>query len=490
MEWWRWGAVLAAVVSLSLWRDLILASLGLSSVDEAKPEYDIVIGILSARENFEQRRALRATWVGYIQQHPDYSRRILVKFIVGSKPCPVPPPDRLDPFTCQKLVLSESICAGEVVALGLASQNSLPSSQRQTGPVETHFSVQHPVVITKLGVLGGDITGEGVRVRLVDSAAKEDLLSVNFTSDDPGLHTGGNTFKAVQNYVLPKGFQGTITVESLVADDVLLETFPLDQLQLNNKGGVLQLTKTVDFMPESGYLPHHTNIQQHTAATFMYRVYEPEFLEPASQELRAKDWSGKLGAEQKRLEREVEQYGDILLVQGVEVYRNLPRKILEFYKWVSENVRFNFTLKTDDDCFIDMDKIATEIENLKLREKSKVWWSRFRSGWAVEHHGKWGEQDYTSPVYPAFACGAGNMLSADLVSWLAKNTHQLRPYQGEDVSLGIWLAALGPNLISDHSWQCEEGCTAGMYSSPELQPTQLMTMWSNLQKCGSACQCS
>ncbi|CAH1262217.1 B3GALNT2 [Branchiostoma lanceolatum] len=490
MEWWRWGAVLAAVVSLSLFRDFIFSSFGLSSVEEAKPEYDIVIGILSARENFEQRRALRATWVGYIQQHPDYSRRVLVKFIVGSKPCPVPPPDRLDPFTCQKLSLSETICAGEVVALSLASQNSFPSSQQQTGPVETHFTVHHPVVITKLGVLGGDIPAEGVRVRLVDSAAKEDLLSVNFTSDDPGLQTGGNTFKAVQNYVLPKGFQGTITVESLAADNELLVTFPLDQLQVNNKGGVLQLTKTVDFMPESGYLPPHTDVQQHTAATFMYRVFEPEFLEQAPQDLRAKDWTGKLGAEQQNLETEVERYGDILLVEEEEFYRNLPRKKLGFYKWVTENVRFNFTLKTDDDCFIDVDKIATGIETLKLREKSRVWWSRFRSGWAVEHHGKWAEQDYPSPVYPAFACGAGNMLSADLVSWLAKNAHELRPYQGEDVSLGIWLAALGPNLICDHSWQCEEGCTTEMYSSPELQPTQLMKMWSNLQRCGNACQCT
>ncbi|CAH1262218.1 B3GALNT2 [Branchiostoma lanceolatum] len=333
MEWWRWGAVLAAVVSLSLFRDFIFSSFGLSSVEEAKPEYDIVIGILSARENFEQRRALRATWVGYIQQHPDYSRRVLVKFIVGSKPCPVPPPDRLDPFTCQKLSLSETICAGEVVALSLASQNSFPSSQQQTGPVETHFTVHHPVVITKLGVLGGDIPAEGVRVRLVDSAAKEDLLSVNFTSDDPGLQTGGNTFKAVQNYVLPKGFQGTITVESLAADNELLVTFPLDQLQVNNKGGVLQLTKTVDFMPESGYLPPHTDVQQHTAATFMYRVFEPEFLEQAPQDLRAKDWTGKLGAEQQNLETEVERYGDILLVEEEEFYRNLPRKKLGFYKW-------------------------------------------------------------------------------------------------------------------------------------------------------------
>ena len=105
-------------------------------------------------------------------------------------------------------------------------------------------------------------------------------------------------------------------------------------------------------------------------------------------------------------------------------------------------------------------------------------------------------------MYPSFACGSGNVLSADLARWVADNQLWLKPYQvrpaverqtgtkreegevpvdalersfirvgigsvaialfrgtsahltvttshaqGEDVSMGIWLAAVSPTLV-------------------------------------------
>ena len=47
----------------------------------------------------------------------------------------------------------------------------------------------------------------------------------------------------------------------------------------------------------------------------------------------------------------------------------------------------------------------------------------------VEHHGKWADFVYPAPAYPAFACGVGSVLSADLVHWMADNAHRLNPYQ-------------------------------------------------------------
>lgn len=76
-----------------------------------------------------------------------------------------------------------------------------------------------------------------------------------------------------------------------------------------------------------------------------------------------------------------------------------------------------------------------------------MWFGQFRSEWPVERWGKWNEVDYTGKYYPAFACGSGSLLSADLLTWLAANRDKLHPFQGEDVSLGIWLAAVNPQLI-------------------------------------------
>lgn len=47
----------------------------------------------------------------------------------------------------------------------------------------------------------------------------------------------------------------------------------------------------------------------------------------------------------------------------------------------------------------------------------------------MDRVGKWQELEYTSPVYPAFACGSGYMLSRDLVEWLASNAEKLKVYQ-------------------------------------------------------------
>lgn len=47
----------------------------------------------------------------------------------------------------------------------------------------------------------------------------------------------------------------------------------------------------------------------------------------------------------------------------------------------------------------------------------------------MDHVGKWQELEYTSPVYPAFACGSGYVVSRDLVEWLASNAEKLKIYQ-------------------------------------------------------------
>ena len=44
-------------------------------------------------------------------------------------------------------------------------------------------------------------------------------------------------------------------------------------------------------------------------------------------------WQAVLLREQKELQREMSLYDDILMIDVVDVYRNLPRKLLKFYSW-------------------------------------------------------------------------------------------------------------------------------------------------------------
>lgn len=85
----------------------------------------------------------------------------------------------------------------------------------------------------------------------------------------------------------------------------------------------------------------------------------------------------------------------------------------------------------------------------------------------VERAGKWRELDYTAPVYPSFACGAGNVLSADLVRWLAFSADHLKLYQVHPYSLFclIIFTPYGANhvvffnveVIDFSGWRCVDG---------------------------------
>ena len=44
-------------------------------------------------------------------------------------------------------------------------------------------------------------------------------------------------------------------------------------------------------------------------------------------------WQSVLQREQNELQWEMSQFDDILLVDVVDVYRSLPRKLLKFYSW-------------------------------------------------------------------------------------------------------------------------------------------------------------
>ena len=51
-------------------------------------------------------------------------------------------------------------------------------------------------------------------------------------------------------------------------------------------------------------------------------------------------WQGVLRREEKELQREMSVYDDILVVNVVDVYRNLPRKLLMFYSWYAQRFIF------------------------------------------------------------------------------------------------------------------------------------------------------
>lgn len=455
--------------------------------DGALPFYDVLVGVLSARHHYELRQAIRETWLGYIQRHLHFQHRVGVKFIVGKHGCPIPLEDREDPYSCSFLNFTEPAegQSSEIEMVKVADSSVLLSSE--VSSIALDFKVLHPVVITRLGVFPSRTPAEpqtNVTVKLMQLDQEEAVVTARFSAVSTGTLLNGVWYKPVEQFILPKGFEGTLVWESL--DSAGLTSVNSSSVKLNDGGGVLKFSSIAE-----GILPHRSALGfPGLAGGFTFNIYDSEALVGLLRGRPSRMEQHVLGQQQEdaALEQESQRHGDMVFVDVVDTYRNVPTKLLQFYKWSVENADFNLLLKTDDDCYIDVDAVLTKIDQKDLK-RSNFWWGNFRQSWAVDRIGKWQELEYPSPAYPAFACGSGYVASRDLVQWLASNAEKLKAYQGEDVSMGIWMAAVGPQKYQDAGWLCEKECYLDMLSSPQHSAEELHQLWDRKQACGDPCGC-
>ncbi|KAK1328029.1 hypothetical protein QTO34_012451 [Cnephaeus nilssonii] len=482
--------------------------------------YDVVVGVLSARNNHELRNVIRSTWLKHSRQHPALSQRVLVKFIIGARGCEVPVEDREDPYSCRLLNISDPVLNQEIEAFTFPEDT--PAGFSKDRVVSVSFRVLHPIVITSLGVLGGAsdvgfqrnitvklyqaeqeercaqasgasswrIAGGGftsLPTRSVSSCLsplQEALFVARFSPPSCGVQVSRLWYKPVEQFVLPESFEGTIVWES--QDLQGLEARDLRSVAVHDGGGVLRVTTA----GEAAWPPELTDGVEGVAGGFIYTIQEGDALlqNLHSRPGRRADHLRNLREEDALLQEESRRHGDIVFVDVVDTYRNVPAKLLNFYKWTVGATSFDLLLKTDDDCYIDLEAVFHRVAHGTLQGPS-VWWGNFRLNWAVDRTGKWQELEYPSPAYPAFACGSGYVVSRDIVHWLASNAGRLKTYQGEDVSMGIWMAAIGPKRYQDSLWLCEKTCESGMLSSPQYSPQELADLWRLKELCGDPCQC-
>ncbi|XP_048223676.1 UDP-GalNAc:beta-1,3-N-acetylgalactosaminyltransferase 2 isoform X2 [Perognathus longimembris pacificus] len=447
--------------------------------------YDVVVGVLSARHNHELRDVIRNTWLKHLIQHPGLSQRVLVKFIIGARGCEVPVEDREDPYSCRLLNITHPVLNQEIEAFGLSEDTSSGLSEDRV--VSVSFRVLYPIVITSLGVFS-DAGDEGfqrnITVKLYQAEQEEALFVARFSPPSCGVQVNKLWYKPVEQFILPESFEGTIVWESQDLHGLVSRN--LHRVTVNDGGGVLRVLTAA----EGALPPEFLEGVEGVAGGFIYTIQEADALLHSlhSRPQRLEEHARSLREEDALLQQESSTYEDIVFVDVVDTYRNVPAKLLNFYRWTVEATSFALLLKTDDDCYIDLEAVFDRIAHKNL-EGPNVWWGNFRLNWAVDRTGKWQELEYPSPAYPAFACGSGYVISRDIVEWLARNSGRLKTYQGEDVSMGIWMAAIGPKRHQDGLWLCEKACEPGMLSSPQYSPRELRELWELKELCGDPCRC-
>ena len=140
--------------------------------------------------------------------------------------------------------------------------------------------------------------------------------------------------------------------------------------------------------------------------------------------------------DRRNLEEENKRYNDILFLPELkDSYYELTNKVLHTFKWVDQNVNSSYLLKVDDDSFVRLDLIVSELKNSSPR--AKFYWGFFRGDAHVKFAGSWAEKNWhLCDRYLPYAQGGGYVLSSDLVNFIARNADLFQKFNSEDVSVG------------------------------------------------------
>ncbi|XP_041359852.1 beta-1,3-galactosyltransferase 5-like [Gigantopelta aegis] len=149
------------------------------------------------------------------------------------------------------------------------------------------------------------------------------------------------------------------------------------------------------------------------------------------------------------VEQEAEQHHDILLGTYIDSYRNLTRKVMHGVNWSTGQCSTPFTVKTDDDCFVNtkllynfLVKYNTQTSELYVGKINRVLNKRMvirneANRWYVS------KTEYSKDYYPPYASGTGYVMSRDVVRMIADECKYIWPIPNEDAYVGIVIDSLG-----------------------------------------------
>jgi hypothetical protein len=133
------------------------------------------------------------------------------------------------------------------------------------------------------------------------------------------------------------------------------------------------------------------------------------------------------------------QFRDLIEIPILEHYREIPEKVVQAYHWTIAHLpQAQWLVKVDDDVFVRVGSIEQYL--IKYNSHVPLLLGLLRPQSLVHRTGKNAEVKYPYLYYPYWPQGScGHMVSRATAEYLASNSPNLHRYQGEDVSIGIWL---------------------------------------------------
>jgi galactosylxylosylprotein 3-beta-galactosyltransferase len=132
---------------------------------------------------------------------------------------------------------------------------------------------------------------------------------------------------------------------------------------------------------------------------------------------------------QSFIQEEQSAYHDLIVLPNLyDEYKSLSHKVLQAFVWLDYEVKhFQYMLKCDDDSFVLVDKVVSELQTRKLTMGRSLYWGFFNGRAQVKLSGKWEEANWIlCDYYLPYALGGGYVLSQKLVHFIAVNAKFLR----------------------------------------------------------------
>ena len=197
-------------------------------------------------------------------------------------------------------------------------------------------------------------------------------------------------------------------------------------------------------------------------------------------------------SQESSLESEHANYSDLLLLPNLkDGYLNLTLKVLNILVWADNHLHFAYLLKCDDDTYIRVEAIVSELKRRKSRQS--LYWGYFSGKAKPLARGKWRENNwFLCDNFLPFAMGGGYIISFDLVHRIARSAGGLQLYSNEDTSVGVWLSPYIAERKHDIRFNTEgisRGCSDKHLVSHKQNSTDMRRKYQSLLNSAGRLQC-
>ena len=137
---------------------------------------------------------------------------------------------------------------------------------------------------------------------------------------------------------------------------------------------------------------------------------------------------------------EGDAFGDLIRADYFDDYWNQTLKIQMGFEWASRYCNFSYLLKVDDDVFVNMSALLSNLTNPNM-PKYKLYMGLLWQKLPVRRYkgDKWEvtKEEYEPDFYPDYCPGFGFVLSFDVVHSFVNLYQVVKPFKIDDVYVGM-----------------------------------------------------